>query len=538
MGEHRADGQEDRHLAVAQTDHFWESNTITGIGSLQANPFHSAAEDVNDGDMVVGRSQTPGGWEAVLWTQSNGLQGLGFVGGCNGGTAFQSRAAAINNAGEITGHTSTTTRCAEAFIWAGGSYQQTLGVLNAQGTSQGTDINDANPVQVVGRASDQNNQTKAFLWDQNSGMVALQVLTSYVDCDAYGLNDDGDVVGDCRDGAPREATLWLDSTGHTPQGLGFLDNTHTRSRATDINNRGQVVGFSEDPPFIALAYIWDACNGMRDLNLLVDASGAGWTLREALAINDAGQIVGHGTNPASEQEGYLLTPITGACCDATGFPGCSIQTEADCDCLGGTYLGDNLPCNPDPCSGGVGACCYAVPPLCTVTTAPDCVLLGGTYLGDNVPCIPDPCVIATGACCVPIFGTPLFQCLDLTAADCAGLGGTYMGDGVPCTPWPCPGSPTGACCIDDGSGGLVCVVTTVADCIAQSGNYRGDAVPCVPDPCDCPSDLNGDGMVGTADLLQLLSVWGFCPGCPEDLNGDQFVGTADLLILLSDWGPC
>ena len=52
------------------------------------------------------------------------------------------------------------------------------------------------------------------------------------------------------------------------------------------------------------------------------------------------------------------------------------------------------------------------------------------------------------------------------------------------------------------------------------------------------SDLDGDGIVGTSDLLQLLSVWGFCPGCPEDLNGDQFVGTADLLILLPDWGPC
>ncbi len=56
------------------------------------------------------------------------------------------------------------------------------------------------------------------------------------------------------------------------------------------------------------------------------------------------------------------------------------------------------------------------------------------------------------------------------------------------------------------------------------------------------SDLNGDGVVSTQDLLILLSNWGYCddcagPGdCLADLNGDCNVGTADLLILLSDWG--
>ena len=54
-----------------------------------------------------------------------------------------------------------------------------------------------------------------------------------------------------------------------------------------------------------------------------------------------------------------------------------------------------------------------------------------------------------------------------------------------------------------------------------------------------PGDLNGDGVVGTADLLQLLSAWGpcgDCGNCPEDLDGDCAVATADLLILLGNWG--
>jgi hypothetical protein len=54
-----------------------------------------------------------------------------------------------------------------------------------------------------------------------------------------------------------------------------------------------------------------------------------------------------------------------------------------------------------------------------------------------------------------------------------------------------------------------------------------------------PGDLNGDGVVGVADLLILLANWGACPdcnNCPADLDGDCNVGVADLLILLANWG--
>ena len=54
-----------------------------------------------------------------------------------------------------------------------------------------------------------------------------------------------------------------------------------------------------------------------------------------------------------------------------------------------------------------------------------------------------------------------------------------------------------------------------------------------------PSDLDGDGIVGTTDLLLMLGAWGACPpkgACPADLDGDGLVGTTDLLILLGNWG--
>ena len=56
-----------------------------------------------------------------------------------------------------------------------------------------------------------------------------------------------------------------------------------------------------------------------------------------------------------------------------------------------------------------------------------------------------------------------------------------------------------------------------------------------------PGDMNGDGVVGTRDLLDLLANWGPCPApCPPwclgDFNKDCTVSTQDLLVLLANWG--
>ncbi len=53
-------------------------------------------------------------------------------------------------------------------------------------------------------------------------------------------------------------------------------------------------------------------------------------------------------------------------------------------------------------------------------------------------------------------------------------------------------------------------------------------------------DIDGDGMVGTIDLLTLLGAWGPCSDCndcPADLNADCTVGTLDLMLVLGGWGP-
>ena len=57
------------------------------------------------------------------------------------------------------------------------------------------------------------------------------------------------------------------------------------------------------------------------------------------------------------------------------------------------------------------------------------------------------------------------------------------------------------------------------------------------DVSDCPEDLDGDGIVGGADLTILLGMWGQSDE-NIDLDGSGAVDGGDLTILLGAWGPC
>lgn len=65
------------------------------------------------------------------------------------------------------------------------------------------------------------------------------------------------------------------------------------------------------------------------------------------------------------------------------------------------------------------------------------------------------------------------------------------------------------------------------------------SITCLGSPCGtpCPADLDGDGVVGGADLASILAAWG-TGGPSGDLDGDGVVGGADLASLLAAWGAC
>ena len=57
-----------------------------------------------------------------------------------------------------------------------------------------------------------------------------------------------------------------------------------------------------------------------------------------------------------------------------------------------------------------------------------------------------------------------------------------------------------------------------------------------PEPADCPTDLDGDGIVAVGDVLLLLGQFGCLSDCTSDITGDDAVTTADMLAILAEFG--
>ena len=72
--------------------------------------------------------------------------------------------------------------------------------------------------------------------------------------------------------------------------------------AYGINDSGQAVGSNGD------AILYSANGPIQDLNSPRLTPLSRWVLQDATAINDSGQIVGYGQNPAGNTDAFLLTP--------------------------------------------------------------------------------------------------------------------------------------------------------------------------------------------------------------------------------------
>jgi probable HAF family extracellular repeat protein len=201
----------------------------------------------------------------------------------------------VNRPGQIVGDASFEGGAIHAFLFSG-SLMQDLGTLPGGGQSQGNAINQW--AQVTGW-SDLGDGTggRAFLYDAaRKRMTNLGSLVANGTSEGLAINDAGVVVGDA--GIAAGPTATLHAFVSTPTGLkdlGTLEGPGAvfSSVALGINNAGHIVGASttaQDAGHTAHAFFVDEA-GMHDLNELVDASAAGFTLTEAVAINDADAIV-------------------------------------------------------------------------------------------------------------------------------------------------------------------------------------------------------------------------------------------------------
>jgi probable HAF family extracellular repeat protein len=257
----------------------WQDGAVLDLGALP--PVHencSNAEALNEsGDILAGVSERKtidpvlGTKEirAVRWTNGH-PKDLGTLGGSIGA------ALSLNERGQIAGFATNAVSDPYSFYY-----------FLAFGSSNGT-------------------QTRAFLWDKENGMQDLGTLGSGNDALAIFLNERGQVAGEAyTNSTPNSTTgfptedpfLWDKENGMTD--LGTLGGTV--GNPTALNNRGQVVGFSNlSGDQSAHPFLWEQGN-------LIDlyANTEGGNPLTADAINDAGEIVGAAAFPNQSYDAYL-----------------------------------------------------------------------------------------------------------------------------------------------------------------------------------------------------------------------------------------
>jgi probable HAF family extracellular repeat protein len=272
-----------------------------GMQDLQDLPGgndYSEAFAINSSGQVVGRSLVATGYHAFVWTSGGGMQDLGDL---PGGDDYSS-ANGINSNGQIVGQSRDASGW-RAFLWTSGGMQDLGDLLAGFDESHAFDINDSGQVAGWGRAG---SDARAFIWSAAGGMTLLGDLPGgEIFSHALAISDGGQVVGRSVAKAGSHAFLWTAAGGM--QDLGDLPGGSDDSVAYGNNDNGQVVGDSWGATG-PRAFLWTSGTGMQDLNNMLDASGVGWRLGSASAINNAGQIVGLGINALGKQHAFLLTP--------------------------------------------------------------------------------------------------------------------------------------------------------------------------------------------------------------------------------------
>jgi probable HAF family extracellular repeat protein len=242
--------------------------SVTGIGKGVARITGSLG---NQTTVVIVAFETP-----------YDVAGLGTFGGPN------SFAYSLNEAGHVVGWAETPAAVRRAFVWNG----QLRDIGSGAGGSEALDINQHDD--VVGNLQRAAGATRAFVWRAGTtlelGSIDGGPATS---SSATAINDAGHIVG--RSAVPRidifgpdyGPTLWRDGTIVRLGAAVNNDFSPDEGVAFDINNADIVVGTSHGS-----ALAWNATDARVLLRGAI-ARGYGATTHAALALNDAGVVVGY-----------------------------------------------------------------------------------------------------------------------------------------------------------------------------------------------------------------------------------------------------
>ncbi len=310
-------------VGIGRSQHavVWRNGVLQDLGTLPPESpddpdtrFFSFVTAMNSRGQIVGwESFIPPLEDVRAFVWDNGvLRDLKTPGGCCGGRNI---AEAISEAGHITGVTNAFGGPLHAFLWRTGTMTD-LGTLGGR-QSFGLDVNASD--QVVGwSVYDPNGEHEhAFLWTSGA-MQDLGTLAGQTDSRALKINDAAQVIGV----SGSHAFFWsrgvmqdlgvaspvaINSRGQVVLNAGgrvlvWEDGVVTPvdspgssySLATGINERGEIVGWSQSGSGPLHAVLWEQ-GGMTDLGAFVDADQS-----SALAISNSGRVTGWSRSVSGE----------------------------------------------------------------------------------------------------------------------------------------------------------------------------------------------------------------------------------------------
>jgi uncharacterized membrane protein len=260
---------------------------------------------VADGSVVAGKLAPAGGSpEAARWTLATGWVGLGDL---PGGDTF-SQALGISADGVTLVGWGSSDLGFESVRWVAG-VAAAMGDLPG-GAFQGAAAAASGDGAVIVGTGTSAEGAQAYRWTAATGMLPLGDLAGGAfESEPFAMTPDATViVGEGASGNGVEAFRWTAAGGFV--GLGDLDGGAFESRAFDVTADGRTVVGMGKTAAGSEAFVWDASRGMRRLEDVLLAAGAdgvaGWTLTEATGVSADGKtIVGNGTNPRGESEGWV-----------------------------------------------------------------------------------------------------------------------------------------------------------------------------------------------------------------------------------------
>lgn len=281
-----------------------------GLGTLggtysSATRINGRGEVTGSSDLALESGEEYARSHAFLYANGT-MRDLGTLGGgYSGGNG-------INERGQVTGSSYLTGDVTQhAFLYSDGTMRDidTLG----SATSAGYSINSFGTVVGYYAFNADDGSSRAFRYTQASGMVDIGTLGGEY-ASASDVNDRGQIVGFSSDASGRFRPFLFDGgtmTAITSSISGFVPQS-----ARSINESGQIVGRAQAAgSLLGRAFLYTATSGTRDLNGLVDLTGtpyAGWTLYDAFTVNDSGQILvqaWNGNFNAIEARSFVLTPV-------------------------------------------------------------------------------------------------------------------------------------------------------------------------------------------------------------------------------------